>query len=34
MGFIEAGQVEQIAGTLRNEYGQYLLDLLRERIDP
>jgi glucose-1-phosphate thymidylyltransferase len=34
MGFIGAAQVEQLAGGLRNEYGQYLLDLLEERIGP
>ena len=33
MGFIGAEQVQQLAGALRNEYGQYLLDLLRERIE-
>ncbi|MFP6753468.1 MAG: glucose-1-phosphate thymidylyltransferase, partial [Pirellulaceae bacterium] len=27
-GFIDAAQLEQLAGELNNEYGQYLLDLL------
>ena len=33
MGFIDAGQVEDLAGSLRNEYGQYLLELIKERIE-
>ncbi len=30
MGFIDAGQVERLAGALKNEYGEYLLAILRE----
>jgi glucose-1-phosphate thymidylyltransferase len=30
MGFVDAGQVERIAGSLKNEYGQYLLAILKE----
>ena len=30
MGFIDAGQVERLAGSLKNEYGQYLLAILEE----
>jgi glucose-1-phosphate thymidylyltransferase len=30
MGFIDAAQVERLAGTLKNEYGQYLLAMLKE----
>ena len=33
MGFIDAGRVEHLAGSLRNEYGRYLLDLIKERIE-
>ena len=32
MGFVDADQVRALAGQLRNEYGQYLLGLLEERI--
>ena len=32
MGFIDARRVEQLAGSLRNEYGQYLLDLIKGRM--
>jgi glucose-1-phosphate thymidylyltransferase len=31
MGFIDAGQVERLAGSLKNEYEEYLLAILRER---
>jgi glucose-1-phosphate thymidylyltransferase len=34
MGFIDAERVGALAGQLRNEYGQYLLGLLEERIHP
>ena len=34
MSFIDAEQVRALAGQLRNEYGQYLLGLLEERIHP
>jgi glucose-1-phosphate thymidylyltransferase len=34
MGFIDAERVRALAGQLRNEYGQYLLGLLEERIHP
>jgi glucose-1-phosphate thymidylyltransferase len=30
MGFIDAAQVERLAGALKNEYGQYLLAVLKE----
>jgi glucose-1-phosphate thymidylyltransferase len=30
MGFIDAARVERLAVALKNEYGQYLLDLLKE----
>ncbi len=30
MGFIDAASVERIAGPLKNEYGQYLLAILKE----
>jgi glucose-1-phosphate thymidylyltransferase len=30
MGFIEEGQVRDLAAGLKNEYGQYLLQMLRE----
>jgi glucose-1-phosphate thymidylyltransferase len=32
MGFIGAEQVQSLAAGLRNEYGLYLLDLLKERV--
>lgn len=32
MGNIDAEKVRQLAGQLRNEYGQYLLGMLEERI--
>ena len=32
MGFIDAAQVTHLAGLLRNEYGQYLLSILEERL--
>jgi glucose-1-phosphate thymidylyltransferase len=30
MGFIDAGQVERLAGSLKNEYGHYLWAILKE----
>jgi glucose-1-phosphate thymidylyltransferase len=30
MGYIDSGQVERLAGAFKNEYGQYLLAILRE----
>jgi glucose-1-phosphate thymidylyltransferase len=30
MGFIDAGQVQRLAGSLKNEYGQYLMAILKE----
>jgi glucose-1-phosphate thymidylyltransferase len=33
MGNIDAGRVRQLAGSLRNEYGRYLLAMLEERIE-
>jgi len=32
MGFIDAGQVERLARSLNNEYGQYLLAILRDEL--
>jgi glucose-1-phosphate thymidylyltransferase len=31
-GFIDAAQLEQLAGELNNEYGQYLLDIIERPI--
>lgn len=31
MGFIDAGQVEKLAAQLKNDYGAYLLSLIRSR---
>ncbi|MFP6648095.1 MAG: glucose-1-phosphate thymidylyltransferase, partial [Pirellulaceae bacterium] len=28
-GFIDARQLEKLAGELNNEYGQYLLDIIK-----
>ena len=32
MGFIDAEQVERLAESLKNEYGQYLLAILKEEM--
>jgi glucose-1-phosphate thymidylyltransferase len=32
MGFIDAGQVERLARSLNNEYGQYLLAILQDEL--
>ena len=34
MGYISAGQVEDLAVKLPNDYGRYLRDLLREPTPP
>jgi glucose-1-phosphate thymidylyltransferase len=33
MGNIDAARVRHVAGQLRNEYGQYLLELIKERTE-
>ena len=34
MGFIDAERVTQLAGALKNDYGQYLLKMLQEPVRP
>lgn len=34
MGFIDAERVAQLAGALKNDYGQYLLKMLQEPVRP